>query len=77
MDFAVDAAMVGVVMALVQGAKEIGLPVKFAPLLAVVLGVGFVVGRQATVDYDAVYAGILTGLIAAGLYSGTKAVTQG
>ena len=76
MDFAVDATLVGLVMALVQMAKSMGLPVKYAPLLALVVGIGFVAGRQGSFDYDTIYAGILTGLIASGLYLGAKAVTQ-
>jgi len=70
-----DAAIVGLIMALVQLAKETGLPARFAPLLALVLGVGAGVFFVAPGDYaQGVLSGVVLGLSAVGLYSGPKNV---
>jgi hypothetical protein len=71
----------GVIVALVEGAKRAGLPVRWAPVLAVMLGLACgLLAQLATVAprvhlwYEAAGAGITLGLCAAGLYSGTKAI---
>lgn len=75
MDYAVDATIVAAVIALVSVAKSMGFPTKFAPLLALVVGVGFVLGRNGQpITFDNVFLGVLSGLAASGAYSGTKAV---
>lgn len=71
----------GVIVALVEGAKRLGLPARWAPLLALCLGL--VCGISAHLAavapsvhpwYEAAGGGIVLGLSAAGLYSGTKAI---
>ena len=71
----------GVIVALVEGAKRVGLPVRWAPVLAVALGLlcGLVahlavVAPRVHIWYEAAGAGITLGLSAAGLYSGAKAI---
>ena len=71
----------GVIVALVEGAKRVGLPTRWAPVLAVALGLlcGLlaqlaVVAPRVHIWYEAAGAGIALGLSAAGLYSGTKAI---
>lgn len=66
--------IVAVIVGLVQVAKKTGLQTRYAPLLAIVLGVGssFLVGEHASVGM-LVFAGLVHGLTAAGLYSGVKA----
>ena len=71
----------GVIVALVEGAKRLGVPSRWAPLIAVTLGVACgVVGQLAAVLpavqawYGAVGGGVVIGLSAAGLYSGAKAI---
>ena len=62
-----------VIMALVQLAKGLGLPTKFAPLLAV--GLGILAGIPAYVlnkDISMLFLGLITGLIASGLFSNLK-----
>lgn len=71
-------AAVPVIIALVELAKRIGLNAKFAPLLALALGiiVGFV--YLAPGDYaKAAWLGVVTGLAATGLWSGAKNVAEG
>lgn len=71
----------GVIVALVEGAKRAGLPTRWAPALALLLGLlcGLLaevaaVAPRVHVWYEAVGAGIALGLSAAGLYSGSKAM---
>ncbi len=70
-----------VIVALVEGAKRAGLPGQWAPVLAVLLGLtcGLLAQLAAVAPrvhlwYEAAGAGIVLGLSAAGLYSGTKAL---
>ena len=63
-----------VVIGLVQSAKILGMPTKFAPVLAIVLGV---LGTSTLAMYqfspEIIFAGVICGLTACGLWSGTKA----
>lgn len=69
------ASILAVVMALVSAAKTAGLLSKWAPSLSVILGiVAEVVFFSANLGVaGAVFAGIVIGLLACGLYSGVKA----
>jgi len=68
------AVITALVIGLVQVAKTTGLPTRWCPVLALVLGVvittvlSFFAGAS-----DAVITGLIIGLTAVGLYSGTKA----
>ncbi len=71
----------GVIVALVEGAKRLGMPARWAPLCAVALGLccGLAAHLVTVVPalegwVEAVGGGIVLGLVAAGLYSGTKAM---
>ena len=68
-----EVTLVPVILALVQGAKQAGLPTKWAPLLSLVLGVGGVWAISGGFD---LITGIVVGLSAAGLWSGTRATLQ-
>jgi len=62
-----------VVIGVVQVAKQMGLPTKFAPLVAVLFGVIAAIGLsffQAT--FAVIITGVIIGLSACGLYSGVK-----
>lgn len=64
-------ATVPAIVALVNLAKELGLPVRYASVLAVLLGVGLAVADQslgALPAYQAASSGLLLGLGAVGLY---------
>jgi len=71
----------GVIVGLVQVAKQSGMTSRYASLLSVLLGVAGAVGFKAGgVLTDAwpliVVGGIIAGLSAAGLYSGQKALRE-
>lgn len=69
-------AIVPVVVALVQGAKVMGLPGKFAPIASIVFAIGLI-SLTGPVSAGAVLLqGIVAGLSASGLYSGGKAVAS-
>lgn len=68
----VNAALVPVVIALVEVVRKIGLPVKYAPAMALVFGVACV-GLLDGFTTMSLMVGVGTGLMASGLYSGTKA----
>lgn len=72
-------ATVPAVIALVTLLKDLGLPSKFSPLAAVLLGVALsILGALSlgiiTNWYETVSLGVILGLSAAGLYDGAKAV---
>lgn len=75
-------ATVPAVLALVTLAKDLGLPSRIAPLLAIVLGVVLTVlqaaamnGGLTTADiFTVISSGVILGLSASGLYDGAKLV---
>lgn len=70
-----EAALVPIILGFVEMAKRMGVPVKFSPLVAVALGVGFALLLNGlTVDSGIVGLGL--GLMASGLYSGGKAIVK-
>ena len=70
-----DAALVGLIMALVEAAKRTGFPARYSPILALALGIAAGVFWVFPGDYvQGVWAGIVMGLSAIGLYSGPKNV---
>lgn len=70
------AIAVPVIIAMVSALKAAGLSSRFAPIIAIILGVvGFYFGGDADVVTN-VFNGIIAGLSAAGLYSGTKATLK-
>lgn len=69
-------ATVPAIVALVNAAKRVGLPARWALILAIVLGVGLNLAVWAWADYGwftAASSGLLLGLGAAGLYDLTPA----
>lgn len=72
-----------IIVALIELAKSYGLPVKWAPLVAVVLGVGLSIvvyfagiNPQVAVWLKLVLGGVLCGLAAVGGYSGGRSFVQ-
>jgi hypothetical protein len=69
-----ESIIVPVIIGLVEVAKLTGLPSRFAPLTSVILGVVIHVALLATAGVPtAAFFGLVSGLTAAGLYSGIKA----
>lgn len=68
-----DVALIPVITALVEVAKRAGLDSKFAPLIAIAVGVVLVILKDGP-SIAAVIDGLTFGLGSMGLYSGGKAV---
>jgi len=69
------AVLTAIVVGLVQVAKGLSLPSRFAPVLALLLGVGLsflAMGPLALTWVDAIVQGLVVGLSSVGLYSGVK-----
>jgi hypothetical protein len=63
-----------VVIALVEVAKQLGLPTKWCPVLAILIGVGGLLGLSVSRPItEVIFTGLVVGLSAVGLYSGTRA----
>lgn len=71
------AAVTAIVIGLVQLAKKTGLPTRWCPLLAVVLGI---IGLLSLAFFqpiaEVIFAGIVVGLSSVGLYSGVRATLK-
>lgn len=68
--------MVPVILAVVSGVKQAGMPSRFAPVLSIVLGMGafyFLADGEIGVR---LFEGLVAGLSASGLYSGVKTTMQ-
>jgi len=61
-------------IALVQILKVSGLSKKYAPLVSLIIGVGTTMLFLQSASLTTIAIGIITGLSASGLYSGTKTV---
>ena len=69
------AVIVPVILGVVQVAKIAGLPSKWAPLLSVLCGVSVALLVDG-VTVESGFLGVLAGLSASGLWSGTKATMR-
>lgn len=74
---AFDVALVGIIVAMVEVVKRVGLPDRFAPLVALVLGILLGIIYIPGDIAQGVIVGMAMGLTAVGLYSGTKNVVKG
>lgn len=72
-----DVALVPVIMAVVELAKRFGLPRQVAPLVAVIVGLvfGFIYVAPGETG-KAIFLGLVMGLSAVGLFSGSKNTVQ-
>jgi len=67
-----------IIVGLVEVAKRIGLPSRYCPLLAVLLGIGISFAYQAVPNYpEMLLGGVMAGLTAVGLFSGARSVIKG
>jgi len=75
---AYDIAIIPIIIAIVELFKRLGLNQKYAPVIAVVLGIIFGFVYLAPGDpAKAFLLGLVAGLSATGLYSGAKNVSEG
>ena len=65
-----------IIVALVEAIKQLGIPSKLLPWISMLLGVSFNIMLSAAISTEIVLMGIIFGLSACGLYSGTKAVLK-
>ena len=73
MDFTIA---VPVIVAIVSGAKLAGFPSKYSFLLSMALGATIFYFMNPVPGFSEVFEGIIAGLSASGLYSGTKSVLK-
>lgn len=68
-----ESIIIPIIIAIVELFKGLGVPVKFSALIAVVVGmlIGVIYLHPGDIKYG-IFDGIIFGLTAAGLYSGTK-----
>ncbi|WP_099158278.1 MULTISPECIES: hypothetical protein [Virgibacillus] len=71
-----DVAIIPLILAMVELVKIVGLPVKYSPFVAVVLGLAFGIFYLDASLKQNIIVGLMYGLSATGLYSGTKNMTQ-
>lgn len=69
MDFVV---VVPVITAVIQALKVAFLPNRFAPVVAIVLGIAYSAFANTVFNFDTVLFGLLVGLSASGLYDAGK-----
>jgi uncharacterized membrane protein YgaE (UPF0421/DUF939 family) len=67
------ASALAITIALVEVAKLLGLKSKYAPIVAILIGIGTSFLGSLQIGIDLIIPGIVIGLTACGLYSGTKA----
>ncbi|CAM3442865.1 hypothetical protein [Marinicrinis lubricantis] len=78
MDFQVyDVAIVPIIVALVEFCKRIGVGPRLLPLISLAFGIAAGMIYIAPHDYpQAIFVGVVMGLAACGLWSGTKNLAQ-
>ena len=73
-DVTTDVVGVGAIVGLVQVAKMSGMSSRYAPLLSVVLGILYSFATD--FSFASGIKGVILGLSAAGLYSGTRTIAN-
>lgn len=69
------ATIVGIIVALTELIKRIGVPSKFAPFISIAVGVG-ISGVWNGFGTDGILQGVIYGLMASGLWSSSKATLE-
>lgn len=67
-------AVIPMILGLVQISKEVGLPSKYAPVCALVIGIGLMFLGSNQPWQTNIAQGIIAGLAACGLWAGPKAL---
>lgn len=71
-----DVMIIPLIIGIVEVFKRIGLPKKFSPLLSLTLGLLFGILYINAPLKEGVLVGLMLGLSASGLYSGTKNIVE-
>ncbi|MGE8203663.1 hypothetical protein ACQKP0_03800 [Heyndrickxia sp. NPDC080065] len=71
-----DVAIIPLIMGIVELFKRAGLPNKYSPFVAVILGLLFGFFYIADNVKEGIIVGLMFGLSASGLYSGSKNLTK-
>lgn len=71
-----DVALVPLILGLVELFKRGGLPAKFSPFVAVFFGLFFGIIYLDVTTKEGIIIGLVLGLSASGLYSGTKNIIE-
>ncbi|MBS4172141.1 hypothetical protein [Bacillus sp. FJAT-49736] len=71
-----DVAIIPLILAIVELFKRAGIPDRFSPFIAVIFGITIGVLYLDTNLKQCIIVGLMMGLSATGLYSGTKNVAQ-
>lgn len=78
-DIIAGVSAIGIIIGIVEVAKQTGLPTRYAPLVSLLLGVllttAYAIADQ-SFSAASVLMGLTFGLSASGLYSGVRAVTE-
>ncbi|MGE8207842.1 hypothetical protein ACQKP0_25590 [Heyndrickxia sp. NPDC080065] len=71
-----DVAIIPLILGIVELFKKGGLPAKYSPFVAVVFGLAFGIFYLDASVKESVIVGLMLGLSASGLYSGTKNIAK-
>ncbi|MBS4172615.1 hypothetical protein [Bacillus sp. FJAT-49736] len=72
-----DVAIIPLIIGVVELFKRAGLSKKYSPFIAVILGLLFGIFYVSGSIKEGIIIGLMLGLSASGLYSGTKNMTKG
>ncbi|PKR83319.1 hypothetical protein [Heyndrickxia camelliae] len=71
-----DVAIIPLILGVVELFKRAGVPKKYSPFIAVILGLLFGIFYLGSNIKQGIIVGLMLGLSASGLYSGTKNMTK-
>jgi len=71
-----DIAIIPLILGIVELFKRFGFPVKYSPLIAIVVGLLFAIFYIDAEMKQRIIIGLMLGLSATGLYSGSKNMAQ-
>lgn len=72
-----DVAIIPLILAVVEFFKRCGVPMKYSPIIAVVFGMLVGIFYIDAEFKERIIVGLMLGLSATGLYSGTKNIVKG
>jgi len=66
-------SLIPIILGITEVGKRLGIPTQYSPLIAILIGVVFA-GLISGFDVESILQGIVYGLSASGLWSGTKSI---